>query len=72
MHSKSSSFHRSLTFSLGIDTSPLKPTTQPNVHFEADDVTNEWTFGKKFDLIHLRIMYGAVGDFPALYKQCFE
>ena len=56
----------------GIDLSPVQPTTQPNVTFEIDDITSEWTHPRKFDFIHIRFLWGSVADWQQLYKQCNE
>lgn len=45
----------------------------PNVRFEIDDATQEWTFRKNyFDFIHARTLAGAIQDWPGLLRQCFE
>ncbi|KAJ3961265.1 hypothetical protein N0V92_002062 [Colletotrichum tropicale] len=45
----------------------------PNVRFEIDDATLEWTFPKNhFDFIHARTLAGAVQNWPALIHQCYE
>lgn len=44
----------------------------PNVHFEVDDVEQEWTYSRKFDFIHCRTMGNAIKDWPALVKRSFE
>ena len=44
----------------------------PNVKFEIDDATLEWTFPLDyFDFIHARTLAGAIQDWPGLLKQCF-
>lgn len=45
----------------------------PNVQFEIDDATLEWTFPlNHFDFIHARTLAGAIRDWPALIAQCFR
>ncbi|KAL8780676.1 MAG: hypothetical protein Q9194_000779 [Teloschistes cf. exilis] len=44
----------------------------PNVHFEVDDVENDWTYHRPFDYIHCRFMGNAIRDWPRLHQQCFE
>ena len=45
----------------------------PNVKFEIDDATLEWTFPRNhFDFIHARTLAGAIQDWPALLHQCFN
>nr|XP_036577459.1 phosphoethanolamine N-methyltransferase (TAM domain methyltransferase) [Colletotrichum truncatum]KAF6784430.1 phosphoethanolamine N-methyltransferase (TAM domain methyltransferase) [Colletotrichum truncatum] len=59
---------------IGTDLSPIQPTwVPPNVRFEIDDATLDWTFPKNhFDFIHGRTLAGAVKDWPALLKQCYQ
>ncbi|KAF6834762.1 phosphoethanolamine N-methyltransferase (TAM domain methyltransferase) [Colletotrichum musicola] len=59
---------------IGTDLSPIQPTwVPPNVHFEIDDATLNWTFPKDhFDFIHARTLAGAIRDWPALLHQCYE
>ncbi|GJD05309.1 TAM domain methyltransferase [Colletotrichum higginsianum] len=59
---------------IGTDLSPIQPDwVPPNVCFEIDDATLEWTFPKNhFDFIHARTLAGAVKDWPALLRQCYE
>ncbi|KAJ0370968.1 hypothetical protein COL26b_009859 [Colletotrichum chrysophilum] len=58
----------------GTDLSPIQPIwVPPNVRFEIDDATLEWTFPKNhFDFIHARTLAGAVQNWPALIHQCYE
>lgn len=46
----------------------------PNCELEVDDVSQKWTWTKKFDLIHLRLMIGNFNDdqWEAVYKQAYE
>lgn len=58
---------------LGIDLSPQrKQFLQPNLSFEVDSVTKEWPPRAPFDFVHLRSLYGAVDDWPALYAESFK
>lgn len=47
----------------GVDLHP-PPTdwVPPNCLLEVDDITKEWTYTDKFDLIHLRMMMGSFTD----------
>ncbi|EFW15033.1 conserved hypothetical protein [Coccidioides posadasii str. Silveira] len=56
---------------IGTDLSPIQPAfVPPNVRFEIEDATLEWTFPQDhFDLIHVRTLYGSVGDWPAFYQR---
>lgn len=46
----------------------------PNCILEVDDVTKEWTYREKFDLIHLRMMIGAFTKSQAkeFYRQAYK
>jgi hypothetical protein len=44
----------------------------PNLHFEIDDIENEWVYSSQFDLIHARILGGAIRDWPRLIRQAFK
>lgn len=46
----------------------------PNCIFEVDDVLREWTWREPFDMIHIRLMYGAFSaeGWDQLYKQAYE
>ncbi|KAL2222325.1 S-adenosyl-L-methionine-dependent methyltransferase [Thermoascus aurantiacus ATCC 26904] len=62
---------------LGTDLSPIwENSAQPNLYFQVDDCCSEWTFleehGELFDIIHMRCLYGSIGDWPQLYKRCFD
>ncbi|XXH03378.1 hypothetical protein Hte_009776 [Hypoxylon texense] len=60
---------------IGTDISPTQPPWTPvNLRFEMDDCTaTPWTFApSSFDLVHLRYLFGAVRDWPALYAEAFR
>ncbi|CAM1502203.1 Fc.00g041870.m01.CDS01 [Cosmosporella sp. VM-42] len=59
---------------IGTDLSPIQPSwVPPNVRFEIDDATLEWTFpNDKFDFIHARTLAGAIQDWPAVLRQCYK
>ncbi|CAG8225699.1 unnamed protein product, partial [Penicillium nalgiovense] len=46
----------------------------PNCLLEVDDVVQEWTWSKKFDLIHMRHMTGSFSppEWELVYKRCYE
>ena len=58
---------------IGTDISPIQASwLPPNLRFEMDDATLEWTFRPDtFDFIHMRYLFGSVADWPALYRQAF-
>lgn len=45
----------------------------PNLRFEVDDVEEEWIYPHNhFDLVHVRALYGAIGDWPRFYRNVYE
>ncbi|OAL39817.1 hypothetical protein AYO20_00729 [Fonsecaea nubica] len=58
---------------LGIDLSPIQPhAVPPNCKFEVDDFEARWTFKKKFDFIHGRMLLTSCSDFPRLFRRAFD
>jgi len=58
---------------LGTDLSPIQPSyVPPNCKFEIDDFDQPWSFTQKFDLIHGRMLAGALGDPIHLLQQSLE
>ncbi|KAK2744907.1 hypothetical protein FQN55_006469 [Onygenales sp. PD_40] len=62
---------------IGTDLSPVwENTVQPNLRFEVDDFCSEWTYPpdtrERFEYIHIRGLYGSVGDWAKLYKDCYD
>ncbi|KAH7308947.1 methyltransferase type 12 [Stachybotrys elegans] len=59
---------------IGTDLSPVQPAwVPPNVHFEIDDFTQDWTFAEEsFDYIHARWLVGSVPDWDALMQQAYK
>ncbi|KAH7257840.1 S-adenosyl-L-methionine-dependent methyltransferase [Fusarium tricinctum] len=57
----------------GTDISPIQPDwVPPNLKFEIEDCTQEWTFGPdSFDYVHMRYLYGSISDWSALFKEAF-
>ncbi|KFY05779.1 hypothetical protein V491_09025, partial [Pseudogymnoascus sp. VKM F-3775] len=59
----------------GVDLYPPPVTwVPPNCVFEVDDITQEWTWRNKFDLIHLRLLLGAFKqeEWAQLYRRCYD
>ncbi|KFY28414.1 hypothetical protein V493_02946 [Pseudogymnoascus sp. VKM F-4281 (FW-2241)] len=59
----------------GVDLYPPPVTwVPPNCIFEVDDITQEWTWHNKFDLIHLRLLLGAFkkDEWETLYRRCYD
>ncbi|KAL9124912.1 MAG: hypothetical protein Q9217_005805 [Psora testacea] len=45
----------------------------PNLRFEVDDCCSDWIYPlDHFDYIHVRLLYGSVADWDALYRQCYD
>ncbi|CCE35190.1 uncharacterized protein CPUR_02121 [Claviceps purpurea 20.1] len=59
---------------LGTDISPCQPQwVPPNVRFEIDDATLEWTWNADhFDFIHMRYIVGGIQDWTALLKEAYR
>ncbi|OAA40361.1 Methyltransferase type 11 [Metarhizium rileyi] len=59
---------------IGTDISPIQPLWVPqNLVFEIEDAQLEWTFDPStFDFIHMRALYGSIGDWPRLYRQAYK
>ena len=57
---------------LGIDLTPPPESLFPNLEFQVDDFTQEWMPGEAYDLVHIRTLFGAIRDWPAVYSKIFE
>lgn len=59
---------------VGTDLSPTQPTwVPPNVRFELDNATEEWTWSDNmFDFVHMRYLFGAIADWPGLFRQAYR
>lgn len=59
---------------IGTDISPIQPLwVPPNCVFHIDDAQLEWTYTPgSFDFVHMRALYGSIGDWPALYAQAYR
>ncbi|KAK1756615.1 S-adenosyl-L-methionine-dependent methyltransferase [Echria macrotheca] len=59
---------------IGTDLSPIQPNwVPPNVNFQIDDCTQEWTFAENsFDFIHIRWLFGSIKDWDELYRQAYR
>lgn len=53
---------------------PPRDWVGPNCILEVDDVTKDWTWSKKFSLIHIRQLMGffTVDEWKNLYQQAYE
>ncbi|KAF2867782.1 S-adenosyl-L-methionine-dependent methyltransferase [Massariosphaeria phaeospora] len=58
---------------IGNDLSPIQPKwVPPNVHFEVDDIEDQWPPREPFDLIHMRYLLASIKDWPRLLKQAYD
>ncbi|KAF4431821.1 hypothetical protein F53441_13875 [Fusarium austroafricanum] len=59
---------------IGSDLSPCQPEwVPPNVHFEIADATLTWPWKDNyFDFTHIRYLFGAVPDWPALFQEAYR
>ncbi|GAE00281.1 methyltransferase, putative [Paecilomyces variotii No. 5] len=57
----------------GVDLSPIQPSfVPPNVRFIVDDVEAPWTYGHKFDFIHVRFLALSIKDYKGLLQRCYD
>ena len=47
------------------------PWVPPNCEFHIDNAEQEWTFNKKFDFIHARLLCLGMRDWRRFFEQCF-
>ncbi|OCK73045.1 S-adenosyl-L-methionine-dependent methyltransferase [Lepidopterella palustris CBS 459.81] len=59
---------------IGTDISPIQPTWVPsNLTFEVDDLEAEWLYRPgTYDLVHVRFMFLAIKDYPAMLAQAYR
>ena len=59
---------------IGTDISPIQPSwVPPNCEFALDDAQLPWTWpADHFDYIHIRDLYGSIGDWSDLYSKAFR
>ncbi|EMR61965.1 putative methyltransferase domain-containing protein [Eutypa lata UCREL1] len=59
---------------IGVDISPPQPNwVPPNLKFEVDDVTLEWTYAPdSFDYVHMRWLVGAIPDWDELFREIYK
>ncbi|CZR37877.1 uncharacterized protein FPRO_06932 [Fusarium proliferatum ET1] len=59
---------------IGTDLSPIQPSwVPPNVKFEIEDCTRDWTFKSDFaDYIHVRWLMGSVRDWDAFFSEAYR
>ncbi|KAF7553131.1 hypothetical protein G7Z17_g3842 [Cylindrodendrum hubeiense] len=59
---------------IGTDISPIQPSwVPPNVRFEIEDCTRDWTFASAFaDYIHMRWLFGSIKDWDVLCAEAFR
>lgn len=46
----------------------------PNCILEVDDMTKTWTWNHKFDLVHIRFLFGTLprSDWQKVYRRAYE
>ena len=59
---------------IGSDLSPCQPEwVPPNVHFEVADASLQWPWKDDyFDFVHVRYLFGAIHDWPALFCEAYR
>jgi hypothetical protein len=64
---------RPLANVIGVDLAPQQESSvQTNLCFEVDDITNDWATDTLFDLVHIRMLWGVIRDWPKVYAECFK
>jgi hypothetical protein len=57
----------------GVDLAPqAESSVQPNLEFEVDDITKDWASQTLYDLVHIRLLWGVVDDWPKVYAESFK
>ena len=57
----------------GIDLAPQQESSvQPNLEFEVDDITKDWTSSTLYDLVHIRMLWGVIDDWPKVFTESFK
>lgn len=59
---------------IGTNITPIQPSwVPPNVKFELDDCNSEWIWpDNTFDFIHMRMLFGIVEDWDAIFQQAYR
>jgi len=58
---------------VGTDLSPSQANSvPPNVEFFVDDLESPWTYHSKFDFVYMRMLLGAIKDWPKLFRQTYD
>jgi len=60
---------------IGTDLSPIQPTwVAPNCSFVVDNAEAQWPYAPlgSFDLVHWRVLAGAIRDWPGLYREAYK
>jgi ubiquinone/menaquinone biosynthesis C-methylase UbiE len=60
---------------IGTDLSPIQPTwVAANCSFVVDNAEVAWPYvpAESFDLVHWRVLAGAIKDWPALYREAYK
>ena len=57
----------------GVDLAPqTESSVQPNLEFEVDDITKDWASQTLYDLVHIRLLWGVINDWPKVYAESFR
>ena len=57
----------------GIDQAPQQDhSVQPNLEFEVDDITKDWTSSTLYDLVHIRLLWGVIDDWPKVFAESYK
>lgn len=57
----------------GVDLAPQQDSSvQPNLEFEVDDITKDWASQTLYDLVHIRLLWGVIDDWPKVYAESFR
>lgn len=65
--------YRPLANVVGIDLAPQQDSSvQTNLCFEVDDIMNDWATHTLFDLVHIRMLWGVINDWPKVYAESFK
>jgi ubiquinone/menaquinone biosynthesis C-methylase UbiE len=59
---------------IGTDISPIQAHwVPPNLRFEIEDASKPWTYpDSSFDFVHIRYLFGSIGDWTALFREAYR
>lgn len=57
----------------GVDLAPQQESSvQTNLEFEVDDITKDWASNTLYDLVHIRLLWGVIDDWPKVFAESFK